>query len=92
MEEPWCFSHLGEDLRRDVGLRVEEVEDVAGVLDPVLGRLLWGGEAVVARSVEIFEAAAVVLQLVALSWNNGLLLGHTGGGERSEVVHQLSIL
>lgn len=31
------------------------------MLDSVLGCLLWGGEAVVAGSVEIFEAAGVVL-------------------------------
>lgn len=33
-------AHLGEDLRRDVWLGVEEVQNVARVLDAVLGRLL----------------------------------------------------
>lgn len=31
------------------------------MLNAILGRLLWGGEAVVARVVEILEAAGVVL-------------------------------
>lgn len=31
------------------------------MLDSVLGSLFWGGEAVVAGSMEIFEAAGVVL-------------------------------
>lgn len=55
------FLYLVENLYRDVGLCVEEVQDVAGVLDSVLGCLFWGGEAVVAGSVEVFEAAGVVL-------------------------------
>lgn len=55
------FSYLVEHLDRDIRLRVKKVQDVAGMLDSVLGRLFWGGEAVVARTVEIFEATGVVL-------------------------------
>lgn len=47
------------------------------MLDSVFSRLLRRGEAVVAGSMEIFEAAGVVLELVALPWHNGLLFGHT---------------
>lgn len=65
---------------------VEEVEDVAGVLDPVLGRLLRGGEAVVAGAAEVLVAAGSVLQPIGLPGHDGLLLGDTaregkwGGG------------
>lgn len=49
------------------------------MLDSIFSRLLWRGEAVVAGSMEIFEAAGVVLELVALPGHNGLLFGHTSG-------------
>lgn len=84
------FSYLVEDLYGDVRLCVKEVQDVAWVLDSVLGRLFWRGEAVVAGSVEIFEAAGVVLQLVTLPWHNGLLLGHTAKGRKPEVSRSVS--
>lgn len=61
MNNPCGLSYLVEDLGRDVRLCVKEVQHIAGVLDSVLGCLLWGGEAVVAGSMEIFEAAGVVL-------------------------------
>ena len=70
------------------------MQHVAGVLDAVLGRLLRGRESVVPGSMEVLEAAAPVLQLVALAWHDGLLLGHTAGtgmrtrveGERGQLV------
>lgn len=62
--------------------RVEEVEDVAGVLDPVLGRLLGGGEAVVAGAAEVLVATGSVLQPVGLPGHDGLLLGDAAGGGR----------
>ena len=71
------LPHLVEHLSGDVRLSVEEVQHVAGVLDAVLGRLLGRGEAVVAGTVEVLEAAAAVLQLIALARHDGLLLGHT---------------
>lgn len=55
------FLYLVENLCRYVGLSVEEVQDVAGVLDSVFDSLLWGGEAVISGAMEIFEAAGVVL-------------------------------
>lgn len=76
-------TDLSEDLRRDVWLSVEEVQHVARVLDAVFGRLLRRGEAVVPGAVEVFEAARAVLQLIALTGDNGLLLGHTTGKEKS---------
>lgn len=59
-KSPAGFSHLVEDLYRNVRLCVKKVQDVAGVLDSVLGCLLWRGEAVIAGAVEIFETAGVV--------------------------------
>lgn len=61
------------------------MEDIAGVLDPVLGRLLGGGEAVVAGATEVLVAAGSVLQPVGLPRHDGLLLGDAaragkGGG------------
>jgi len=69
-------TDLAEYLRGGLGLCVEEVQNVARVLDAVLGRLLRGREAVVPGAVEVLEAAAAVLQLVALARHDGLLLGH----------------
>lgn len=54
------------------------------MLDSIFSRLFWRGEAVVAGSMEIFEAAGVVLELVALPWHNGLLFGHTLGSIRKK--------
>lgn len=64
------------------------------MLDSIFSRLLWRGEAVVAGSMEIFEAAGVVLELVALSWHNGLLFGHTleRRGGKKQIKHQPQIL
>lgn len=59
------------------------------MLDSIFSRLLWRGEAVVAGSMEIFEAAGVVLELVALPWHNGLLFGHTS--ERREKQNKSNI-
>ena len=61
LQESGCSPYLVEDLFRDVGLGVKEMQDVTGVLDSVFGSLLWGGEAVVAGSVEVLEAAGVIL-------------------------------
>lgn len=54
------------------------------MLDSIFSRLLWRGEAVVAGSMEIFEAAGVVLELVALPWHDGLLFGHTLGRSKNK--------
>lgn len=59
--DPGGFLYLVEDLCRYIRLCIEEVKDVAGVLDAVFGGLLWGGKAVVAGSMEVLEAAGVVL-------------------------------
>lgn len=40
------------------------MEDVAGVLNAVLCRLLWRSEAVISAAVKVFEAAGAVLQLI----------------------------
>lgn len=61
MKNPRGLSYLVEDLSRDVRLRIKEMQHITGVLDSVLGCLLWGGETVVAGSMEILEAAGVVL-------------------------------
>ena len=58
------------------------MQHVAGMLDAVLGSLLWGSEAVVSAAVEVLETAGAVLQLVRLAWHDGLLLGHTGKTRR----------
>lgn len=50
-------ADLREKLWGDVWLSVEEVQDVAGMLNAVLGRLLWGGEPVVPGAVEVLETA-----------------------------------
>lgn len=85
-EEQCDCSYLVEDLCGNVRLCVEEVEDIAGVLDSVFGRLLWGSEAIVTGSVEILKAAGVVLQLVTLSWHDSLLFGHAAKErQRSDV-------
>lgn len=73
-------TDLREDLWRGVRLCIEKVQHVAGVLDAVFSCLLWGGEAVVSGPVEVLEAAAAVFQLVALTGDDGLLLGHAARG------------
>lgn len=74
-------TDLGENLWSDIWLGIEEVQHVARMLNAVLCRLLWGGEAVVPGTVEVFETARAVLELVALAGYNGLLLGHTARGD-----------
>lgn len=74
-------TDLGENLWGDVWLGIKEVQHVARVLNAVLCRLLWGGEAVVPGTMEVFEAACAVFKLVALAGYNGLLLGHTAGDD-----------
>lgn len=76
--------HLIEVVLGDVQGRVEEVQDVAGVLDAVLGRLLGGGETVVAGAAEILVTAGAVLEPVGLPGHDGVLLGHTAGGKQTE--------
>lgn len=59
------------------------MQHVARVLDAVFGRLFWRGESVVAGAVEVLEAARAVIQLIALTRHDSLLLGHAvekGGG------------
>ena len=53
------------------------MQHVARVLDAVFGRLFWRGEAVVPGAVEVLETARAILQVVALTGHDGLLLGHT---------------
>lgn len=53
--------NLGENFRGGLGLRIEEVQNVARVLDPILSRLLWGVEAVVPTAVEILEAVGAII-------------------------------
>lgn len=60
------------------------MQHAARVLDAVLSRLLWGGEPVVPGAVEVFEAACAVVQLVALTGYDGLLLGHAAGGRAQD--------
>lgn len=50
-------TDLREKLRGDVWLSVEEVQDVAGMLNAVFGRLLRGGESVVPGAMEVLETA-----------------------------------
>lgn len=57
-------SDLTESFHTAVWLTVEEVQDVAGLLDAVLGCLFSGGEAVVSVAMEIFEATTAIFQLV----------------------------
>ena len=85
-------ADLRENLWRDVGLGVEEVQHVARVLDAVLGRLFWGGEPVVPGAVEVFETTCAVLQLVTLTGNDGLLLGHAAGTEDIHLIKRTSLL
>lgn len=72
--------HLIEVVLGDLKGSIEEVQDVAGVLDAVLGRLLRGGEAVVAGAAEVLVAAGAVLQPIGLPGHDGLLLGDTARG------------
>lgn len=78
-------AHLVEVVLGDVQGGIEEVQDVAGVLDAVLGRLLGGGETVVAGATEILVAAGAVLEAVRLPGHDGVLLGHTGEGKQTEM-------
>lgn len=78
--------YLGEVIFSNVRLGIEEVQDITGVLDSVFSRLLWGGEAVVAGSMKVFEAAGVILQLIGLSWYNSLLLGHAAGKKTTSFI------
>lgn len=50
-------TDLREKLWGDVWLSVEEVQDVAGMLNTVFGRLLRGGESVVPGAMEVLETA-----------------------------------
>lgn len=77
-------SDLREDLRRGFWLSVEEVQHVARVLDAVFSCLFWGGEPVVPGAMEFLEAACAIFQLVALTRNDGLLLGYAAGNRRGE--------
>lgn len=61
------------------------MQHVARVLDAVFGGLLGGREAVVSGAVEVFEAARAVLQVVELSGNDGLLLGHAAGRDQNRL-------
>lgn len=79
-------TDLRENLWRDVGLGVEEVQHVAWVLDAVLGRLFWGGEPVVPGAVEVFETTCSILQLVTLTGYDGLLLGDAAGTEDMNLI------
>lgn len=54
-----------------------------GRLDDVLGRLAHAAEAVVPGHGEVLVAAAAVLQLKHLTGDDRVLLGDTGGRERS---------
>lgn len=49
------YTDLREKLWGDVWLSVEEVQDIAGMLNAVFGRLLWGGESVVPGAMEVLE-------------------------------------
>lgn len=49
------YTDLREKLWRDIWLSVEEVQDIAGMLNAVFGRLLWGGESVVPGAMEVLE-------------------------------------
>lgn len=69
-------AHLRKNLWRDVRRRVEEVKDVARMLNADFIRLLSECEAVVPRAVEVLVAACAVLQLVAVARADGELLGH----------------
>lgn len=64
------------------------MQDVAGMLDAILGCLLWGGEAVVSATMEVLEAAGAVLQFIRLAWHDGLLLRHTEEEERKPSTHK----
>lgn len=57
------------------------MQHVAGVLYAILRRLLGRREAVVPGTVEVLEAAGAVLQLIALAWHDGLLLGDAASTE-----------
>lgn len=63
------------------------MQDVAGPLDAVLGRLLGGAEAVVPAAVEILKAGAAVLQLIRLPRDDGLLLRYAAAQETACNVH-----
>lgn len=70
-------TDLREHLWSDIWLGIEEVQNIAWVLDAVFGCLFWWGEPVVPGAMEILETACAIVQLIALTGHNGLLLGHT---------------
>lgn len=72
-------THLRENLRGDVWWGVEEVKDVAGMLNANFIRLFSEREAIVPGAVEVLETACAVLQLIAVTRANGKLLGYTVG-------------
>lgn len=53
----FSYADLREKLWGDIWLGVEEMQDVAGMLNAVFGRLLRGGKSVVPGSMEVFETA-----------------------------------
>lgn len=59
------------------------MQHTGGWLDDVLGGLALAGEAVVPGHGKVLIAAAAVLQLKHLTGDDRVLLGHTGGRERS---------
>lgn len=75
-------TDLRENLWSDIWLGIEEVQHVARMLNAVLCCLLWGGEAVVPGTMEVFETACAIFQLIALARDNCLLLGHTAKRRR----------
>lgn len=85
-------TDLRENLWRDVWLGVEEVQDVARMLNAVFGRLFWGGEPVVPGSMEVLETTCAIFQLIALTRYNGLLLGHTAGRDDFQFLNRILIM
>lgn len=55
-----CLTDLRKDLWSDVWLGVEEVQNVAWMLDAVFGRLFWGGEPVVPGAMEVLETTCAI--------------------------------
>lgn len=56
-----CWTDLREKLDWGFWGRIEEVQDIARMLDTILGSLFWGGKAIVPTAMEVFKAAAAVL-------------------------------
>lgn len=86
------FAYLSKDLSRTVWLAVEEVQDVTGPLDAVLGRLFSGAEAVVPAAMEILKAGAAILQLIRLPGYYSLLLRYTAPQEVICYIHRNFLL